>query len=251
MSLLIISAVDDRRAGRFVAAIRIHLALRQDDLADAAHVSQNVITLIETGRLERVSLRNFRRVCAALDIDAGFDLRWHGGRGDRLIDTGHAAIVEAVISWLRGAGWEPLPEFSFNVYGDRGSVDILAWHPTTRTLLIVEVKTRLTDLQAMLLSLSRKVRVVPGDAAERLGWARSALGTLVVAAATHGNRSLVESHRATFDAVLPARTTAIKRWLRSPSGDLAGVWFVPLPAGSPGAKAVAGRVRRPRIRSSV
>ena len=238
--------MDDRRAGRFVAAVRIHLALRQDDLAAAARVSQNVITLIETGRLERVSLRNFCRVCAALEIDAGFDLRWRGGLGDRLIDTGHAAIVEAIIAWLRRAGWEPIPEFSFNVYGDRGSVDILAWQAPTRTLLIVEVKTRLTDLQAMLMTLSRKVRVVPGDAAERLGWARSGLGTIVVAAATHGNRSVVAAHRATFDAAFPARTAAVKRWLRSPSGDLAGVWFVPLPAGSRGAKSVAGRVRRPR-----
>jgi hypothetical protein len=82
-------------------------------------VHQRVVWLIESGRLADVSVRRFRRVCAALSIENGLDLRWHGGLGDRLIDTGHAAIVESVIGALRNAGWEVTPEFSFNVFGDR------------------------------------------------------------------------------------------------------------------------------------
>jgi phage tail protein X len=209
-------------------------------------VHQRVVWLIESGRLADVSVRRFRRVCAALSIENGLDLRWHGGLGDRLIDTGHAAIVESVIGALRNAGWEVTPEFSFNVFGDRGSVDILAWHVRSRTLLIVEVKSRLTDLQSILHALSRKVRVVPGDAADRLGWRRAALGTVIVAAATHGNRSVVERHHATFAAVLPARTTSIKRWLRKPDRDMGGIWFVPLTRGSRAADAVSTRVRKSR-----
>lgn len=242
--------MDDRRAGRFIAAVRVRLGLRQDDVADLAHVDQKVVWLIESGRLELVSVKRFRRVCSALEIESSVDLRWRRGLADRLIDTGHAAIVEVVIAALREAGWETVPEFSFNVFGDRGSVDILAWHAPTRTLLIIEVKTRLTDLQAMLLSLSRKVRVVPAEAAERLGWRRAALGTILVVASTHGNRSVVEQHRATFQAVLPAATVATKRWLRAPSGDLSGVWFVPLTRGSRGAQAVTSRVRQARARTS-
>jgi hypothetical protein len=237
--------MDDIRAGRLITAVRVHLTLRQIDVSTMAGVHQKVVSLIETGRLAEVSVKRFRKVCTALGIESGVDLRWRGGLGDRLIDTGHAAIVEAVIAVLHDAGWATLPEHSFNVYGDRGSVDVLAWHAATRTLLIVEVKTRLTDLQATLHALSRKVRVVPGDAADRLGWKRRALGTLVVVAATHGNRSIVDAHRATFDAVLPARTVAIKRWLRAPVGDLSGVWFVPVTRGSRAAKAVGGRVRTP------
>ena len=238
-----IGGVDDGRAGRFVTAVRVQLGLRQDDVATRAGVDQKVVSLIETGQLDRVSVRRFRRVCAALGIDSSTELRWRGGQADRLIDAGHAAIVEAVVASLTDAGWETTPEFSFNVFGDRGSVDVLAWHPRSRSLLIVEVKTRLTDLQAMLVSLSRKVRVVPAEAASRSGWERVALGTVVVVAATHGNRTVLREHRATFGAALPATTTQVKSWLRVPSGPLAGVWFVPLTRGSRAAKAVAGRVR--------
>jgi transcriptional regulator with XRE-family HTH domain len=244
-----IDGVDDRRAGRFVAAIRVQLGLRQDDVGTRAGVDQKVISLIETGQMDRVSVRRFRRVCAALGIDSSIELRWRGGQADRLIDAGHAAIVEAVMNLLAEAGWDTTPEFSFNVFGDRGSVDILAWHSRSRTLLIVEVKTRLTDLQAMLLSLCRKVRVVPSEAASRSGWHRTGLGTIVVVAATHGNRTVLREHRATFEAVLPATTAEVKRWLRTPTGDLAGVWFVPLTRGSRAAKVVTGRVRATHAQS--
>ena len=52
-------------------------------------------------------------------------------------------------------------EYTFNHYGERGSVDVVAYHAGHRALLIVEVKTRLTDLQAFLASFGRKLRVVP------------------------------------------------------------------------------------------
>src|SRR5512138_9010 len=110
-------------------------------------VDQKVVSLIERGLLARVSVEKFRRVCAVLEIDPALDLRWRGGLGDRLIDRGHAELVEQVASMLRDGGWTVIPEYSFNVYGERGSVDVLAFHPERRVLLIVEVKTRVTDLQ--------------------------------------------------------------------------------------------------------
>src|SRR4051794_38267243 len=147
----------DDRAGRLVAAVRRHLGLRQVDVARAATVDQKVVSLIERGELPRVSVDAFRRVCAALGIDPVLELRWRGGHGERLIDRVHSAIVERVVAELAGAGWGCEPEFSFNVFGERGSVDVLAWHPASRALLIVEAKSRFTDLQALLMALSRKV----------------------------------------------------------------------------------------------
>lgn len=238
--------MDDVKAGRLIRAVRVRMALRQEDLSGMAGVDRKVIYLIESGRLAEVSVKHFRSVCGALGIENGVDVRWRGGLGDRLVDYGHAAIVELAVAALRAAGWDVMPEFSFNVYGDRGSVDVLAWHAGSRALLIVEVKTRLTDLQATLHALSRKVRVVPADAAARLGWTRSALGTVVVAAATHANRSVVDAHRSTFEAVLPARTTAVKQWICQPSGDLRGIWFVPVARGTRAADAIATRVRKSR-----
>ena len=208
--------VDDAKAGRLVTTVRRHLQLRQIDVGRLAGVDQKVVSLVERGLLARVSVEKFRRVCAVLEIDPALDLRWRGGLGDRLIDRGHAELVELVASIHRDAGWTVIPEYSFNVFGERGSVDVLAWHPDRRVLLIVEVKTRVTDLQAMLMSMSRKVRVVPGEVEEERGWARRAMGRVVVMADTRTNRSMVAAHRTIFDSTFPGRTAETRRWLTAP-----------------------------------
>lgn len=84
-----------------------------------------------------------------------------GAQIGRQIDWRHAALVEAVVELLAPLGWEPTVEYSFNHYGDRGSVDVLAWHPETRALLVVEVKSDLRNLQETLHALDVKRRVVP------------------------------------------------------------------------------------------
>jgi transcriptional regulator with XRE-family HTH domain len=233
----------DVQAGRRIAAVRRHLGLRQVDVARAAGVDQKIVSLLENGHLERVSVERFRRVCAALEIDPVLELRWRGGQVDRLIDREHARIVDAVVAELARLGWEAVPEYSFSVWGERGSVDVLAWHPRTRALLVVEAKTRLTDLQKLLMSMSRKVRLVPALVAEERGWKRSALGHVVVILETRANRSTVDRHAATFAATFPARTAAVRGWLRAPQGDVAGLWFLALRNESHRADPLSRRIR--------
>jgi transcriptional regulator with XRE-family HTH domain len=206
----------------------MHLGLRHVDVGRTAGVDQKIVSLLERGQIERVSVERFRKVCAALQIEAVLELRWRGGQGDRLIDRDHARIVEAVIAELARLGWETYPEFTFNFYGERGSVDILAWHPGKRALLLIEVKTRLTDLQRLLMSLSKKLRLVPGLVSEERRWERRALGHIVVMLDTRANRSTVARHQATFAATFPSRTADVRGWLRSPTADLAGLWFLSL-----------------------
>jgi transcriptional regulator with XRE-family HTH domain len=238
----------NERAGRLIAAVRIHLGLRQIDVARMAGVDQKVVSFLERGLFERVSITRIRRVCAALGIDFAVDLRYRGALGDRLLDRGHAALVERVVTELQTLGWIVRPEFTFNVYGDRGSVDILAWHPGRRALLIVEVKTRLGDLQALLMAMSKKVRVVPGVAADEMGWSRSAFARVVVMADTHANRSTVTAHAATFAATFPGRTVACRAWLKAPDGDFAGLWFLASRKDRPVKSVVARSGRDVRVR---
>jgi len=49
--------------------------------------------------------------------------------------------VERVLAELRGHGWLVAAEASFNRYGERGSIDVLAFHPADRVVLVVEVKS--------------------------------------------------------------------------------------------------------------
>lgn len=214
------------RVARLLRAIRLHLRLSQQSIADRAHVSQSVYSRAERGELDGMTLGSLDRIVSALGGKLLLEVRFRGGMGDRLVDAAHAALVDLVVGVLGRSGWRIELEFGFNVFGDRGSVDILAWHAATRTLLIVEVKSRFTDLQAMLLSLARKVRLVPDIARKELGWDALAVGRVVVAYGTTENRSIMAAHSSTFDTAFPARAVAIRRWLRGPNRPISGVWLV-------------------------
>ena len=66
---------------------------------------------------------------------------------------------EALARFLLGfPEWIARPEVSFSIYGERGVIDLLAWHAATRSLLVVELKTELIDLQDLVSVLDRKRR---------------------------------------------------------------------------------------------
>ncbi len=76
-------------------------------------------------------------------------------------------------------GWLVRVEVSFSHFGERGRIDLLAFHPATLVLLVIELKSELVDVQALLGSLDAKVRLAPGIAA-RFGWsARATLPAIV------------------------------------------------------------------------
>ena len=75
------------------------------------------------------------------------------------MDEDHATLQSAWANRLRRWGWLVWVEVSFNHYGDRGRVDLVAWHPILRILCVVEIKTQLADAQGTLGPLDVKVRV--------------------------------------------------------------------------------------------
>jgi transcriptional regulator with XRE-family HTH domain len=216
--------MDRSRLGRAFRAIRIAAGESQTVIAKRAGVSQSVYSDAERGAVAGLKIATLDRIASALGADLSVTLMYRGGLADRLVDRVHASIVEIVVATLRSAGWETIVEFSFNVFGERGSVDVLAWHATTRTLLIVEVKSRFTDLQAMLQSLGRKLRLVPDEVRRELGWDPVAVGRIIVVPGTSEGRNVLARHRAMFEAMFPARSVAIRGWIRAPRGPIAGVW---------------------------
>ena len=133
--------MDDLRVGALVRAVRHRMGWTQRQLASRAGVSQGLVSLLERGRLDLLSVRNTRKVGAALEVHLPFTPRWRGGDAVRLLDEGHSSIVEHIVRALRRSGWEVVVEYTFNHFGERGSVDVLAWHPLHRALLLLEVKT--------------------------------------------------------------------------------------------------------------
>ena len=188
-------------------------------------MSASEISRIERGAAYRVPIRTLERVLEAVGARLYIRVLWRGEELDRLLDHDHALIVERMLALLALDGWSAMPEATFHVRGERGSIDILAWHEATGTLLVIEVKSVVPDVQATVGGLDRKTRIAPALARER-GWAVRTIGRLLVLPDDRTARRRIEAFAATFERALPARTAEIKRWLARPSGPLAGVLFL-------------------------
>ena len=151
----------DIELGRVVRAVRQRRGLRQSDCARLASVHRTTWSLLERGHLDSMSLRGIRRCLDALEICLDLTPSWRGADLARLRDASHAAQQAAWKRKLEAWSWQVWVEVSFNHYGERGRVDILAWHPVQRIVLVGEAKTEVDDVQALLGTLDVKCRVVP------------------------------------------------------------------------------------------
>jgi transcriptional regulator with XRE-family HTH domain len=217
--------MDVVRLGLSLRALRLRRRLSQAGLAALVGVSRATIARIERSHADQVTLRLLVRVAAKLGASVNVRVLWHGEALDRLLDAAHADLTDAVLRLLRDSDWVVATEVSFNVRGDRGVIDIFAFHPETGALLVIEVKSAVPDLQAMLGALGRKVRVAPALARER-GWRIATVSRLLVLPDDRTARRRIERHAATFATALPKRTAAVRRWLKMPDGAVAGVVFL-------------------------
>jgi len=122
--------------------------------------------------------------------------------------------------------WVVEPEVSFSIYGERGVIDILAWHPTTRILLVIELKTEIVDLNEMLGTLDRKRRLAWRIAADR-SWDPVDVAMWVIVADSRTNRRVVAEHAAVLRSKLPSDGRRVRRWLRNPIGRIDALSFLP------------------------
>jgi transcriptional regulator with XRE-family HTH domain len=236
--------MDDQRIGRVILVLRQRRGWRQIDLARRAGVSQSAISDIERGRINRYTVQMIRRTLRSLDASVGLDPQW-GGRGDldRLLDADHARLMQYWADLHRHAGWEVWNEASFSIYGERGRVDQLAFHPATSTLEVAECKTGIWDVQDTLGRLDSKIRLAPRIAAEH-GWvSTNVVGALVIMSGTTVRRR-VREHEALF-ARYSLRGRRAIAWVRDPRlASIDGLLvFVALPRTNQGRLGRAGQQR--------
>lgn len=239
--------MDSVRLGAVFRAVRIRSRLRQSDVAARAGVSATSVGRLERGHLEASSVRALLAIAAALDIRLDFDARWRGGELSRLLSAGHSAMHEQLAArFARLPGWITQPEVSFSIYGERGVIDVLAFHAASSALLVIELKTELVDVQALIGTVDRYLRLARRVAAER-GWPAASVSGWVVLRDTMTNRRRVAAHSTVLRAAFPTAGTTIKRWLSEPVGAVRGLSFLsdrhPRNASEP--STAVRRVRRP------
>jgi transcriptional regulator with XRE-family HTH domain len=218
---------DDVAVGRMAQDVRRARGLSQAEVAARAGVGRETVSRLERGLLDGLSVGALRAISRGLAMPSIASVGWRGPELDRLRDSRHAAIVEAVARLLSSSGWRLDPEYTFNHYGDRGSVDALGWNADCRALVIGEIKPRIWDLQDTLSAMDRKLRVLPMLLARERGWRAASVGLVLFMPELSTHRHLIERHRATFQAALPDRQVRVRQWLGTPDGDIRGIYFLP------------------------
>ena len=175
-----------------------------------------MVSRCERGGVTGVTLPGVECITAALGASVHLQVRWRGEQLERLIDAAHASLQEATATLLGNGGWLVRPEASFNLYGDRGRVEILAFHPRANAALVVEVKSAIGDLQETIGRLDVKARIGL-RLARTQGWtgAKHVVPCLVIAD-RRAARRIVDAHAALFRRY-DLRGRAAGAWTRRPT----------------------------------
>lgn len=211
--------MERRTVARSLRAIRRRKGWSQRRVAAQLGISQSELSRRERGSLENCSVAEVERWGVALGAHVSLDVRVEGERP--LSDERHARLQNWLVGMLHQHGWSVLAEHSFNHYGDRGRIDVLAHRPIDNALLIVEIKTRIDDVGDVLGRLDVKCRVAPMLARERQ-WRTDAVVPMLLILEQRTNRRRVADHAPLFSAY-PMRAQTAAAWLRRPRG--------PAPAG--------------------
>jgi transcriptional regulator with XRE-family HTH domain len=216
--------MDDLRVGTALRSVRRRKGWSQEELARKARVTQSRVSRLERGHIGSMRLNDVRRVAAALDIRIDVYARWRAGDLDRLLNARHSELHELVARWFADElpEWVLAPEVSFAIYGERGVIDILAWHEPTRSLLVIELKTAIADVNEPLGTAHRKRRLAAQVASDR-GWDPRTVSQWLIVADTRTNRRRLDAHLTVIRNAFPDGTWAIRRWLRRPKDTIAAV----------------------------
>jgi transcriptional regulator with XRE-family HTH domain len=205
----------DPRLGAAFRAVRIKRGWRQSDVAAIARVSRQSIGRVEAGDIGRIPLDTLERIADRLEIRLTLLARWRGGELDRQLSARHAALSELVAQHLRAAGWTVVPRVSFSIWGERGLVDLIAWHEPTRSLIVIEIKTEVVDVEETVGTLDRKRRLGSQIVADR-GWRPRSVSMWLVIADGSTNRRRVAAHSTLLRSVYRVEGRAMRRWVAGP-----------------------------------
>ncbi len=201
---------------REILGMREALGWSQAELAAKAGVSQSTISRVEHALASEITIDKIQDIFEAMGGRIEFELRppllVDGGRQR---DAAHARCLAHVRGRLERTGWIVEREVEVVDGRARGWIDLAAFHPTTESLLIQEIKTELADFGAAERQLGFYERVGM-NAAARFGWrARSTVGCLLVLA-TEANEVRLRENRDSLARSFPLRAGELRQIIEHP-----------------------------------
>jgi len=218
---------DDERLGRLLRLIRHRAGKTQVELALAANIPLLDVKRSESGRADLVRLGRIRAVFEAVDGRARLVPWWNGAAADRLLDERHAAVGERAVRFINTLDdWATEVEVTFAEYGERGSIDLLATNKRASAALVGEIKSAIGSLEETNRMLDMKARLTPTILEKRHGWRPRIIARVLIFPRDMSIRRAIDNHSATMRSAYPDRSREVRAWLRRPSGQLRGIWFV-------------------------
>jgi transcriptional regulator with XRE-family HTH domain len=191
--------------GTTVKTLRTTIGWSQRELGRRAAVSQSMVCLVERGALAHLTfstastLLNAMGARLVVDVDAPYL-----ADRERQHDPAHARLGAHVVALLRRAGWETRREVEVGGDRSRGWIDLLAFHPASGVMLVIEIKTEIHDLGQIERSLGWYEREA-WAAARRLGWRPTREVGCLLLLATEANELRSAANRASIDVGFPLR----------------------------------------------
>jgi hypothetical protein len=144
-------------------------------------------------------------------LSVGVSAPFLGDRGLQR-DPAHARCTTYATTRLQREGWLTGTEVEIGGDRSRGWIDILAYQPDHRLLLVIEIKTEIRDLGAIERTLGWYEREA-WLAAKRLGWRPSKVLGCLLLLATELNEARIADNRAALSDGFPLRATSLRRIL--------------------------------------
>ena len=201
---------------RVIRHARLALGWSQRELGRRSGVPQTAISRLEREGSASLTFGQLRRMTDALGVAVRFTfeapfLQDRVRQRDRV----HARCIAFVGRRMQASGWELATEVEIYGRGSPGWIDVLAFHPRTRTLLVIEIKTEIHDFG----QIQRTLAWYESNArrtARSLGWAPDRVcGALVVLATAAVDRRL-RDNRDLLVLAFPGRIDALRAFVADP-----------------------------------
>jgi transcriptional regulator with XRE-family HTH domain len=205
-----------------VSTLRTTLGWTQAELGRRAGVSQSFVSRVEKGR-PSLSIDDATRLLQTMgarltvEVSAPFLADREHQR-----DPAHARCSSYVAARLRQAGWLTAAEVEVGGDRSRGWIDVLAYHPQHRLMLVIEIKTEVRDLGAIERTLGWYERE-SWIAARRSGWHPTQVIGCLLLLATAAVESRIGDNQAGFNGGFPIRASEIRRVIESEVSPRRGV----------------------------